>query len=109
MAFVCRQPYIFCLCRKVGTQQAAYQTSAKSKIWDVCVKEHATQKEGMARLGLHKAEILLKPTINEVDFRLHEFKLHLPNLALTSLLSPWGLNYPRWQMMNLECEMKNEE
>ena len=57
-------------------------------------KRCSTQKEGMARLGLYKAEILLKPTINEVDFRLHEFKLYLPNLALTSLLSPWWLNYP---------------
>ena len=32
--------YVFCLPRKVLTQQAAYQTSAKSQIWDVCVKEH---------------------------------------------------------------------
>ena len=72
-------------------------------------KEHATQKEGMARLGLYKAEILLKPTINEVDFRLHVFIFYIPNLALISLLSPWWLNYPRRQMMNLGCEMRNEK
>ena len=40
MFFVYRRSYVFCLCRKVLTQQAAYQTSAKSQIWDVCVKEH---------------------------------------------------------------------
>jgi len=57
-------------------------------------KSTPLKKEGMARLGLYKAEILLKPTINEVDFRYHVFTFLIPNLALTSLLSPWGLNYP---------------
>jgi len=72
-------------------------------------QKFSTQKEGMARLGLYKGEILLKPTINEVDFRLHVFLFHIPNLALISLLSPWGLIFPHWQMPNWECEIRNEE
>ena len=38
------------------TQQAAYQTSAKSKIWDVCVKEHAAQIEGVALTFLKESK-----------------------------------------------------